>query len=104
MTQHKPQTHPYRLLFEQIYQYRPRGGRRLANLFTSPAANYGPIGEALAPGTRDERPSFVANRPLEGRTIGQRWNLTGVGGLMHFSTEERSDIVGKCADGSTVNA
>ncbi len=104
MTQPKPKTPPYRLRFQQIYQYRPRGGRRLDDLFTSPPANYGPIGEALALGARDERPSPVANRPLEGRTIGQRWNLTGVGGLMHFSTEERSDIVGKCAAGSTVNA
>lgn len=85
MTQHKPQTPPYRLRFEQIYQYRPRGGRRLADLFTAPLPGDGLIGEAWALSDRDDRPIPVASGPLKERTIGQWWSLAGGGGSMHFS-------------------
>ncbi len=61
----------YPLRFEPIYQYRPWGGRRLANLLTAPLPGNGPIGEAWLLSDRDDHPSHVANGPLKGRTLAQ---------------------------------
>src|ERR1022692_985063 len=60
----------YPLRFEPIYQYRPWGGRRLADLLTEPMPR-GPIGEAWLLSDRDDHASRVAEGPLKGRTIGQ---------------------------------
>ncbi len=60
--------HPLR--FEPIYQYRLWGGRRLADLLTTPLPS-GPIGEAWLLSDRDEHQSHVAEGPLKGRTLGQ---------------------------------
>ena len=61
----------YPLRFEPIYQYRLWGGRRLADLLTTPLPGDGLIGEAWVLSDRDDHPSQVANGPLKGRTIGQ---------------------------------
>src|ERR1700689_898562 len=60
----------YPLRFEPIYQYRPWGGRRLADLLTEPLPN-GPVGEAWLLSDRDDHASQVAEGPLKGQTIGQ---------------------------------
>jgi len=60
----------YPLRFEPIYQYRPWGGRRLADLLTEPLPT-GPIGEAWLLSDRDDHASQVAEGPLKGQTIGQ---------------------------------
>jgi mannose-6-phosphate isomerase len=60
--------HPLR--FKQIYQYRPWGGRHLADLLTDPMPS-GPIGEAWLLSDRDDHASQVAAGPLKGQTIGQ---------------------------------
>jgi mannose-6-phosphate isomerase len=67
-----PRTEPllYPLRFEPIYQYRPWGGRRLANLLTELLPS-GPIGEAWLLSDRDDHASQVAEGPLKGQTIGQ---------------------------------
>ena len=67
-----PRTEPllYPLRFEPIYQYRPWGGRRLADLLTEPLPS-GPIGEAWLLSDRDDHASQVAEGPLKGQTIGQ---------------------------------
>ena len=61
----------YPLRFEPIYQYRPWGGRRLANLLIAPLPGDGTIGEAWLLSDRDDHPSHVANGPLKGRTLAQ---------------------------------
>jgi mannose-6-phosphate isomerase len=61
----------YPLRFEPIYQYRLWGGRRLANLLSSPLPGDGPIGEAWLLSDREDHPSRVADGPLKGRSIGQ---------------------------------
>ena len=61
----------YPLRFEPIYQYRLWGGRRLADLLTTPLPGDGLIGEAWVLSDRDDHPSHVANGPLKGRTIAQ---------------------------------
>ena len=61
----------YPLRFEPIYQYRLWGGRRLADLLTSPLPGDGPIGEAWLLSDRDDHASRVADGPLKGRTIRQ---------------------------------
>ena len=61
----------YPLRFEPIYQYRLWGGRRLANLLSTPLPGDGPIGEAWLLSDRDDHPSRVADGPLKGRSIGQ---------------------------------
>jgi mannose-6-phosphate isomerase len=61
----------YPLRFEPIYQYRLWGGRRLAGLLAAPLPGDGPVGEAWVLSDRDDYPSFVANGPLKGQTIGQ---------------------------------
>src|ERR1700691_4030508 len=60
----------YPLRFEPIYQYRPWGGRRFADLLTEPMPS-GPIGEAWLLSDREDHASRVAEGPLKGRTIGQ---------------------------------
>jgi len=60
----------YPLRFEPIFQYRPWGGRRLADLLTEPMPS-GPVGEAWLLSDRDDHASPVAEGPLKGRTIGQ---------------------------------
>jgi mannose-6-phosphate isomerase len=61
----------YPLRFEPIYQYRLWGGRRLANLLSTPLPGDGPIGEAWVLSDRDDHQSQVANGPLQGQTLGQ---------------------------------
>ncbi len=61
----------YPLRFEPIYEYRPWGGRRLADLMSKPLPGEGPIGEAWLLSDRDDHPSLVANGPLKGQTIAQ---------------------------------
>jgi mannose-6-phosphate isomerase len=61
----------YPLRFEPIYQYRPWGGRSLADLLATPLPGDGPIGEAWVLSDRPDHPSRVADGPLTGRTIGQ---------------------------------
>ncbi len=61
----------YPLRFQPIYQYRPWGGRRLADLLSAPLPGDGPIGEAWLLSDRDDHPSLVADGPLKGKTIGQ---------------------------------
>ncbi len=61
----------YPLRFEPIYQYRPWGGRRLAELLKAPLPGDGPIGEAWLLSDRDDHASKVADGPLKGSTIRQ---------------------------------
>jgi mannose-6-phosphate isomerase len=61
----------YPLRFEPIYQYRLWGGRRLANLLSTPLPGDGPIGEAWLLSDRDDHASVVASGPLQGQTIAQ---------------------------------
>lgn len=61
----------YPLRFEPIYQYRPWGGRRLANLLSIPLPGEDPIGEAWLLSDRDDHASVIANGPLEGQTLRQ---------------------------------
>ena len=65
------QTSLYPLRFEPIYQYRLWGGRRLADMLSTPLPGDGPIGEAWVLSDRDDHPSRVANGPLKGGTIGE---------------------------------
>ena len=60
----------YPLRFEPIYQYRLWGGRRLADLLTTPLPS-GPVGEAWLLSDRDDHQSRVDNGSLKGRTIAQ---------------------------------
>jgi len=59
----------YPLQFDPIYEYRPWGGRRLANLLAGPLPGDAPIGEAWVLSDRADRPSRVADGPLKGMTI-----------------------------------
>jgi mannose-6-phosphate isomerase len=61
----------YPLRFEPMYQYRLWGGRRLADLLTTPLPGDGPIGEAWLLSDRDDHSSKVAAGPLKGSTIRQ---------------------------------
>jgi mannose-6-phosphate isomerase len=76
----------YPMRFEPIYQYRPWGGRRLANLLSAPLPGDGPIGEAWILSDRSDHPSIVSNGLLKGRTIRQ---------LLEQSPEQ---FLGKLAD------
>ena len=64
----------YPLRFEPIFQYRPWGGRRLADLLSTSLPGDGPIGEAWLLSDREGCSSLVANGPLEGHTIRQLMN------------------------------
>ena len=75
----------YPLRLEPIYQYRPWGGRRLADLLTASLPNDDPIGEAWILSDHDGHRSQVANGTLKGRTISQ---------LMEQSPEQ---LLGKLA-------
>jgi mannose-6-phosphate isomerase len=65
------QTPLYPLRFEPIYEYRPWGGRRLANLLPTPLPGDVLIGEAWLLSDRDDHQSLVANGSLKGSTIRQ---------------------------------
>jgi mannose-6-phosphate isomerase len=69
----------YPLRFEPIYQYRPWGGRRLADLFGSRLPDDGPIGESWLLSDRDDFPSLVADGPLKGKSIQQLLRLSPEG-------------------------
>ena len=59
----------YPLRFEPIYQYRPWGGRRLADMFSTRLPGDEPVGESWLLSDRDEHPSRIADGPFKGRTI-----------------------------------
>src|SRR6185437_15466321 len=59
----------YPLRFEPIFQYRPWGGRRLANVLSTRLPGDEPVGEAWLLSDRDEYPSRIADGPLAGSTI-----------------------------------
>jgi mannose-6-phosphate isomerase len=61
----------YPLRFAPIYQYRPWGGRRLAELLSTPLPGGDPVGEAWLLSDRDDYASLVADGPLKGKTIGE---------------------------------
>jgi mannose-6-phosphate isomerase len=61
----------YPLRFEPIFQYRVWGGRRLANLLSTPLAGDDPVGEAWLLSDRDDHASLVADGPLKGQTLRQ---------------------------------
>ena len=95
-----PLTEPllYPLRFEPIYQYRPWGGRRLADLLAAPMPT-GPIGEAWLLSDRDDHASQVAEGPLKGLTIGQllkQFPEQMLGKLVHHS--ERFPLLLKFLD------
>ncbi len=74
----------YPLRFEPMFQYRPWGGRRFADLFAAPLPD-GPVGEAWLLSDRDEHQSRVANGPLAGQSIGQlleQWPEAMLGSLV----------------------
>ena len=75
----------YPVRFEPIFQYRPWGGRRLANWLTAPLPADGPIGEAWLLSDRDDHPTLIANGPLQGQTIAQ------------LMADSRDQLLGKCA-------
>jgi mannose-6-phosphate isomerase len=60
----------YPLRFDPIYQYRPWGGRRLANLLSAPLPDHEAVGEAWLLSDRDDFSSLVADGPLKGASIG----------------------------------
>jgi len=73
----------YPLRFEPIYQNRPWGGRRFADLLTAPLPA-GLVGEAWLLSDRDDHQSQVANGPLTGQTIGallKQWPVEMLGSL-----------------------
>jgi mannose-6-phosphate isomerase len=80
------ETRLYPLRFEAIYQYRPWGGRRLADLLTEPPPG-GPIGEAWLLSDRDDHASKVAQGPLKAQTIGQL--------LTHFPEQMLGKLAGR---------
>jgi mannose-6-phosphate isomerase len=64
----------YPLTFEPIYQYRPWGGRRLADLLSAPLPGDGPVGEAWVLSDREDHSSLVASGEFKGKTITQLLN------------------------------
>jgi len=75
------------LRFEPLFQYRPWGGRRLADVLSMALPGQDPVGEAWILSDRHEHSSVVADGPLKGLTLGQlmdQWpdrmlgNLCGV--------------------------
>jgi mannose-6-phosphate isomerase len=65
------QTSLYPLRFAPIYEYRLWGGRHFAKLLGAPLPGTGPIGEAWILSDRDDHMSYVANGPLNGRSLGE---------------------------------
>ncbi len=66
-----PQMTPlYPLRFDPIYQYRPWGSRRFADLFSAELPQ-GPVGEAWLLSDREDHTSHVADGALKGQTIAQ---------------------------------
>lgn len=61
--------HPLR--FTPICQYRPWGGRRLAELLSSPLPGDDLVGEAWLLSDRDDHASLVADGPFRGKTVGE---------------------------------
>jgi mannose-6-phosphate isomerase len=61
----------YPLRFEPLYQYRPWGGRRLAEVLSLALPGEDPVGEAWILSDRNEHSSVVADGPLKGVTLGQ---------------------------------
>ncbi|MDI1312552.1 type I phosphomannose isomerase catalytic subunit, partial [Prosthecobacter sp.] len=78
----------YTLLFEPIYQYRLWGGRRLADVLSTPLPDTGSIGEAWLLSDRAEHASRVANGPLQGMTIAQL--------LEQFPVQMLGEMAGHC--------
>ena len=64
--------YPFR--FDPLFQYRPWGGRRLADLLSIALPGDDPVGEAWILSDRDEHSSVVADGPLKGKTLGQLMN------------------------------
>jgi mannose-6-phosphate isomerase len=64
----------YPLRFDPLFQYRPWGGRRLADVLSITLPGEDPVGEAWILSDRDEHSSVVANGPLKGMTLGQLVN------------------------------
>jgi mannose-6-phosphate isomerase len=74
----------YPLKFEPIYQYRIWGGRRLADLLSTPLPGDDPIGEAWILSDRDDHASRIANGRLKGQTIShlmEHWPVQVMGKL-----------------------
>jgi len=72
----------YPLRFVPMFQYRPWGGRRLAELLATSLPGDGPIGEAWLLSDREDHSSRIANGPLQGQTLGQllkRWPVPLLG-------------------------
>ncbi len=59
----------YPLSFAPIFQYRPWGGRRLADWLGTALPGEEPVGEAWMLSDRDDMPSRVSHGPLKGRTL-----------------------------------
>jgi len=64
----------YPLRFDPLFQYRPWGGRRLADVLSITLPGEDPVGEAWVLSDRDEHSSVVANGPLKGMTLRQLVN------------------------------
>jgi mannose-6-phosphate isomerase len=79
----------YPLRFEPIHEYRPWGGRRLADLIAEPLPAQGPVGEAWVLSDRDDYPSRVSNGPLTGRSLHQL--------LLQFPEQMMGDLAGRFA-------
>ncbi len=75
----------YPLQFDPICQYRLWGGRRLADLLTTPLPGDDPIGEAWLLSDRDDHASVISHGALQGSTLRE---------LMQYRSEE---ILGKLA-------
>jgi mannose-6-phosphate isomerase len=64
----------YPLRFDPFFQYRPWGGRRLAEVLSITLPGEDLVGEAWILSDRDEHSSVVSNGPLRGMTLGQLVN------------------------------
>jgi mannose-6-phosphate isomerase len=62
------------LRFDPFFQYRPWGGRRLADVLSIALPGEDLVGEAWILSDRDEHSSVVANGSLKGMTLGQLVN------------------------------
>ncbi len=64
----------YPLRFDPFFQYRPWGGRRLADVLSITLPGEDLVGEAWILSDRDEHSSVVANGPLKGMSLSQLVN------------------------------